>query len=77
MEIFVDFVKAALATLCIFRSRRKTFVSLCLKNTYEKLLIDFVDCWLHLGIAQASLALLSVCAAIGFPFGRRTLFLNS
>ena len=27
-------------------------------------LIDFVDGWLHLGIAQASLALLSVCAAI-------------
>ena len=30
----------------------------------KELLIDFVDCWLHLGIAQASLALLSVCAAI-------------
>ena len=28
--------------------------------------IDFVDGWLHLSIAQASLALHSVCAAIDF-----------
>ena len=36
-DIFVDFVKAALAALCIFRSR-KNIVSLCLcvkKNTSE------------------------------------------
>ena len=39
--------------------------------------IDFVDGWLHLSIARASSALRSVRAAIGFPFGRRTMFLHS
>ena len=33
-------------------------------NVQNEFLIDFVDCWLHLSIAQASLALRSVCAAI-------------